>query len=192
MGWWIWIFYLFYYVIKFAVILVVSLVKALVNSRGSTSKKERTVELPSSDGSDLPQKVNRNTGLTISFNAVGLNYRLENLLSVAEQTRAFNFSDEKFLEKYPDGSKVYKYYFNGLSGSLVPEPTNPHDPNAIKVMFGGAHIAYVPADLCLDVLDYLKQGYTPEVIVKGGAYKYVEDGVVYEDEYPFRVHVELS
>jgi len=28
---------------------------------------------------------------------------------------------------------------------LVREPTNPHDPNAIKVMLDGIHLGYVPA-----------------------------------------------
>ena len=32
-----------------------------------------------------------------------------------------------------------------VTAQLVPEPTNPHDRNAIKVLVGGAHVGYVPA-----------------------------------------------
>jgi len=40
----------------------------------------------------------------------------------------------------------------GMPVTLVPEPENPYDPNAVKVMVGGAngemlHIGYVPREL---------------------------------------------
>jgi hypothetical protein len=28
--------------------------------------------------------------------------------------------------------------------SIVPEPDNPHDPNALRIEVGGAHVGYVP------------------------------------------------
>ena len=41
--------------------------------------------------------------------------------------------------------------FEDLSCELIPEPTNEHDPNAIKVIVEGKHIGYVPADQCEEV-----------------------------------------
>lgn len=37
--------------------------------------------------------------------------------------------------------------------TLEPEPSNPYDPNAVKIIFGlGAHIGYVSKEACEDVL----------------------------------------
>ena len=65
--------------------------------------------------------------LPFSFDAVGVKYREENLLSLVEPARNFELSDEKFLEKYADGRRIYKYYFPRFSAELVPDPTNPND-----------------------------------------------------------------
>lgn len=41
---------------------------------------------------------------------------------------------------------------------LEPEPTNPYDPNAIKVMLpNNIHIGYVPAKHCEEVLEMMNQ-----------------------------------
>jgi hypothetical protein len=34
--------------------------------------------------------------------------------------------------------------------TLVPEPWNPHDPNAVAVMVGQHHVGYIPADTAVD------------------------------------------
>jgi hypothetical protein len=36
--------------------------------------------------------------------------------------------------------------------ALVPEPWNPHDPNAVAVMVGLHHVGYLPADLSVDYI----------------------------------------
>ena len=74
----------------------------------------------------------------------------------------------------------------------MPEPTNENDKNAIKVELGGVHIAYVPSELCKDVSALLKQGYIPKVSVRGGPYKFVESGKVWEHDARFRVYVDLK
>lgn len=43
-------------------------------------------------------------------------------------------------------------YLGEFKGSLVPEPTNAYDPNAIKVLApDGRHLGYVPADMTSEV-----------------------------------------
>lgn len=128
----------------------------------------------------------------LSFDAVGMEYRRDAILSLAESSRAFDYPDDKFLEKYPDGRRIYKYSFQGLTGELVPEPTNPHDPDAIKVQLNGVHVAYVPAILCKDVLALLKSGYSPRITVKGGPYKYAENGTVQQAGKLFFIHVYMN
>lgn len=46
-------------------------------------------------------------------------------------------------------------YLGEHKGTLEPEPTNPHDPNAIKVIASdGHHVGYVPKDMTTQVRKY--------------------------------------
>lgn len=40
---------------------------------------------------------------------------------------------------------------------LVPEPDNPHDKNAIKVVIRGVHVGYVPAVKCSEVAERMQK-----------------------------------
>ena len=46
-----------------------------------------------------------------------------------------------------------------LNVELVPEPDNPHDPNAIKVIMNGQHIGYVPKEKTADIKKILPDAY---------------------------------
>lgn len=155
------------------------------SSQLGSSKKARSGSKPS-------RRTSTSNSLPTSFEAVGVEYRLDNLMSVSQASRSFKSQDDVFLEKYSDGRKVYKYFFNNSIGALEPEPDNPHDKNAIKVMLDGVHIAYVPAALCLDVSRLLNSGYTPVVKVKGGPFKKVENGQVASYDDDFRVFVDFK
>lgn len=128
----------------------------------------------------------------LEFEVRGLDYRLEDFLTLAQENKRYKLSDEEILEKYPSG-RVYRYWLNNLrTVELVPEPDNPHDPNAIKVMLEGVHVGYVPRDLCLAVAEKLQQGYMPKVKVRGGPYKYVSDGRVNQSRAEYEITVSLS
>ena len=49
-------------------------------------------------------------------------------------------------------------YKGDIEAMLVPEPSNPHDPNAIKVevFLEGAHLGYIPSGETENVRDYVK------------------------------------
>lgn len=57
---------------------------------------------------------------------VGEGYRQDDLRSVAGME---------------NGVRTVEY----VTAQLVPEPTNPHDRDAIRVLVGGAHVGYIPA-----------------------------------------------
>lgn len=157
--------------------LIVRIAKSLFNS----SQKQQKAVIQNTVSEDA-----------YSFEAVGVNYRLDNLMSLAEQARNYNWDDDRLLQKYGEGQTLYKYFFNRTQGALVPEPTNPHDPNAIKVELNGLHVAYVPAHLCKDVRSLLEQGYIPKVSVKGGPRKMIQNGAVCEIDRNFHVYVDMG
>lgn len=52
----------------------------------------------------------------------------------------------------------YAALVDGEPLTLVPEPTNQYDPNAIKVMSSeGHHLGYVPKEDCLDILSWIDE-----------------------------------
>ena len=68
------------------------------------------------------------------------------------------------------GISHHKKEFNALDLNrddyvveLVEEPTNKHDPNAIKVIVDGHHIGYIPAKKCTKVKTILHSGTIKEI-----------------------------
>lgn len=81
-----------------------------------------------------------------TFLVAGIYYRedavIDNLLY---ENPDFEMTKEEIIECCMEDTDIYKYEpFYGYA-DLVPEPDNPHDPNAIKVIVDGIHIGYVPA-----------------------------------------------
>lgn len=68
------------------------------------------------------------------------------------------------LEFMVSGIKFRQEEYNGAevkSGDLLtlePEPSNQHDPNAIKVLKGTTQIGYVPRALCENILLRMQSG----------------------------------
>jgi len=133
-----------------------------------------------------------NNGASLSFQAAGTYYYLDNLKAAGEKSRAFYIPDAEFLSKYANGKTVYEYYFSGAVGTLVPEPSNPHDKNAIMVTLNGLCVGHVPADLCLYVADLLREKRPYRISARGGPRRYVNNGVVYREDHSFSIYVDFQ
>lgn len=128
---------------------------------------------------------------TLEFEVAGLDYRIEDFLELADENKRYKLPDDEFLQKWT-GRKVYRYWFNNINTvELVPEPDNPHDPNAIEVVLEGVHVGYVPRDLCAAVAEKLQEGYRPKMHARGGPVKYVRDDRVYQTHYDYEVTIKL-
>lgn len=71
--------------------------------------------------------------------------------------------------------KIYRYRYINKPIELVPEPTNKHDSNAIKVLINGHHVGYIGASDNCHVNDILRSRdikYT-SAYVRGGEYALV-------------------
>lgn len=131
-------------------------------------------------------------GLPYSFEAAGVFHHKDELISVGSKSRTFDLPNDKFMEKASDGKVIYQYYFNDCTGTLVPDPGNEVDPNAIKVMLNGACVGYVPKNSTGVVANILKQNPTIKVSTRGGPKKYVKDGVIQQENNDFRVFVDMK
>lgn len=88
----------------------------------------------------------------------------------------WDMSKKELIEYDMINTRIYRYY--GLSeGKLIPEPNNPYDPNAIKVIAEGVHIGYVPSEMTNKVKKILStKDYLVGCNFIGGEYK-----ILYED-----------
>lgn len=123
------------------------------------------------------------------FKVAGINYNKSNLESIAIKNKTYLLSDEKLLKT---GKKiVYRLHFRDLIFSMLYEPNNPHDKNAIKVMVNNVHIGYVPAELCSEIKHYISINRikSADISVWGGDYKESKNGHVSMLNEPYNAEV---
>lgn len=107
----------------------------------------------------------------------GVDNYTDNIIAVASENPDYDLTKRELIEECPD-EKVWQYYFI-VKGDLVPEPDNPHDPNAIMVQADGRCIGYVPKGSTSHIRKLMESGRIQSMHLDIGGGKYKE---VYEDE----------
>lgn len=107
----------------------------------------------------------------------------KNIYKLKRENKSYHKSDDELIAGLNGKNyyAVYKFSRHRYNVQLVPEPTNEHDKNAIKVLFDGLHVGYIPRDLTnqyRSVIDNANALFYGDI--RGGAYKlvrpeYVED-----------------
>lgn len=105
---------------------------------------------------------------TVRHTVVGTNYRQDTLLAMGVKNPDYNLNKRELFKRWPDGVTVYEYTFSPRKAELVPEPDNPHDPKAIKVLIDGQHVGYIKAGSCAHIHKLLRenriQSIKPQII----------------------------
>ena len=112
------------------------------------------------------------------FLVAGLNYRADVVPKLARRNTEYFLSDEDLLaQDGPTSRMIYEYSTELPSSvSLIPEPQNAHDPNAIAVYVGGHHVGYVPAVETANVKPLIAAKYKATAVLSGGRWKRVVVG----------------
>lgn len=138
-----------------------------------------------------------------TYKVTGMNYRMESLLALAVENDDYHLSKRAMIEDGLTEERVYEYGFYPTRTELIPEPDNPYDPNAIKVVVNGQHVGYIKAGFCSHLLRVIREGRIERIrcIIGGGRYKYLavedytEDGdeiyTLDNDETPYFVHLKI-
>lgn len=95
---------------------------------------------------------------------------------------------------------IYEYVFAPQRVELIPEPDNPHDPKAIKVVADGTHIGYIKAGSCAHVHKLLEADRIVRIscFISGGKGKRLywddvgEQYDLHEDEIGFYAHLTIT
>lgn len=125
---------------------------------------------------------------------VGESYYKAEIAELGTIAQNYYWPQERLYEKFVEGDRVYKYSFAELDAQLVPEPENPHDPNAIRVAVNGKTVGYIARDNTIRISDIKNRGLTVKANITGGPYKEItetEDGMLLseKEDYDFRVRL---
>lgn len=105
----------------------------------------------------------------------GTSFREKDIKDLMGENVAYDWSKKELIEDGRIEERIYKLdSYCGLA-VLEPEPDNPNDPKAIKVLTSGIHIGYIKAGSCAHIHKVLREGRIEkaEVEIKGGAYKVI-------------------
>lgn len=113
----------------------------------------------------------------------GISYRTQALMTLGIKNSDYDLTKKQLVEEWLIGERVYRTDFYASRCELIPEPENPEDPKAIKVVVDGAHIGYIKKGSCAHIHKLLREDRIASVSceIGGGAYKivltdYDEDG----------------
>ena len=109
----------------------------------------------------------------VTHKIAGTSYRQEILLAMGEKNPEYNLPKRELLKLYPSGVTVYEYNFYPQRAYLVPEPENPEDPKAIKVVMSGAHVGYIKSGSCAHIRRLMRESRIEKIEARiiGGKYK---------------------
>lgn len=129
----------------------------------------------------------------VSHKIAGTSFRQEALQALGELNPDYNLTKRELLKIWLDGVTVYEYTFQPRRAYLVPEPDNPEDPNAIKVVIDGAHVGYIKAGSCAHIRRLIREGRIEKIEARiiGGKYKSVYD-YVDKGSTPFGVRLDIT
>ena len=137
-----------------------------------------------------------------TYKIAGTSYRQDAIRSLGEKNPDFSLTKREMFKRDPD-EQLYEYTFNPKKVELVPEPENPHDPNAIMVLIDGAHVGYIKSGSCAHLLKVIREDRIEkiEANIFGGKCKYLcsfdadasrlEDYDLEKDEKPFGVYLSI-
>lgn len=110
---------------------------------------------------------------TVTHKVAGTSYRQKELLAMGEKSPDYALTKRELVKLWPEGVTVYEYNFSPKKAELVPEPENPHDPKAIKVLVDGVHVGYIKAGSCAHIHKLLRENRIQSIVPKisGGKYK---------------------
>lgn len=103
----------------------------------------------------------------------GTSFRLDAIKELLDENPDYPLSKRELIDQGLTDERIYKMEVYNHSAVLEPEPENPTDPKAIKVLTEGVHIGYIKAGSCAHIHKALREGRieSAEVEIKGGEYK---------------------
>lgn len=138
------------------------------------------------------------------YHVTGISHYEDNLMNLAMEDDDFCMTKKDLVDAGRVGERIWKYFFSVSKAEIIPEPDNPVDPKAIKVVADGMHVGYIKAGACSHLLKVLREDRIKKIKceIGGGPYRYIsekyddyKDKFVYTVEKgtaPYYVHLSIT
>lgn len=139
---------------------------------------------------------------TVRHKVAGTSFRQAEIKAMGKKNPDYALTKAELFKR--GLTEVYEYTFWPVKAQLVPEPENPHDPNAIKVLVDGVHVGYIKAGSCAHVRKLLQENRIEKIVpqIVGGKSKSLvtydadakrlDDYTLERDDSPFGVHLNIT
>lgn len=135
---------------------------------------------PSCKDSSVPvSKPDTPSSIAKTYNVTGIQHYMDNILSLSYDNPDYEMSKREIIDAGMTDEKIWEYGFYGKNVEVVPEPDNPYDPKAIKVIIDGKHVGYIKSGACPHLLKVINENRIRRILCTIGGGRYKE---VYEDE----------
>ena len=103
----------------------------------------------------------------------GTSFRLDEIMAMGVENFDYSRSKRELIDDCLTCERIYRTIYNIRTTTLEPEPDNPEDSKAIKVVVDGVHIGYIKAGSCSHIHKVMREGRLESVRceIKGGPYK---------------------
>lgn len=130
----------------------------------------------------------------------GVSFRQDAIRSLGVKNPDFTATKKTLQGEGLTDEWIYEYIFAPQKVELQPEPDNPHDPKAIKVVVDGTHVGYIKAGSCAHIHKLLREDRILHAtcFIGGGKRKGIfEDDEVgqytlEQDEIPFNARLTIT
>lgn len=160
-------------------------VQAIVQSLHNGTFKETVQELygenyTNADNKPVVSESDTPSSIAKTYNVTGIQHYMDNILSLSYDNPDYEMSKREIIDSGMTDEKIWKYGFYGKNAEVIPEPDNPYDPKAIKVIIDGKHVGYIKSGACPHLLKVINENRVRRILCSIGGGRYKE---VYEDEY---------
>lgn len=124
------------------------------------------------------------TSITEKHHITGISHYMDNLMHLAGENYEYDYSKRELIDNMLEGERIYQYEFEISKAELIEEPTNPYDPNAVKVVLDGLHVGYIKKGSCAHIKKLLSSNRIIGISAKvgGGKYKFLSCEYDYEKD----------
>lgn len=165
--------------------------KSLAAKSGKVTNDQNTLAFKSEEKSDLANNEssidttmvceniasNNCANIEKTYRVAGTSFHVDNIINIATENVDYDYSKKELIENDLTDERIWQYEFFPSDVKLIPEPDNPEDPNAIKVIVDGEHIGYIKAGSCKHLLKMIKENRILDISceIGGGPFKIVRE-----------------
>ena len=158
----------------------------ILRARAERAEKERAESEKKCEPTRANQSNNRSSEgcgyVERTYHVAGTTFYEDAILSLSAENPDYEMSKRDLIDAGMTDERIWEYEFDPTHVELLPEPENPHDPNAVKVVVDGEHIGYIKKGSCKHILKLIQEDHILKIDCEMGGVNYKIVSEDYDDE----------